>query len=205
MKRLIICSIPMKKEVERTVYASDDLSLPVSDKPYMYPVNSFLSQKAEGSDEYKVLLLAKNDGNPYYEKNAEDFKKELGDVFASVGAKAEFVMIDTAFSKEKEIPEQLMGRIVDEIEVGDHIMADITYGPKELPIVIFSALGFAEKFLECDIDNIVYGKADFEEGKVVRTEIWDMSPLYYLSSVTNTIQCDDPEKARKMLKSLLSL
>lgn len=205
MKRLIICSVPMKKEVEKTVYASDDLSLPVSDMPYMYPINSFLSQKAEGSDEYKVLLLAKNDGNPYYEKNAEDFKKELGDVFASVGAKAEFVMIDTEFSKEKEIPEQLMGRIVDEIEVGDHIMADITYGPKELPIVIFSALGFAEKFLECDIDNIVYGKANFEEGKVVRTEIWDMSPLYYLSSVTNTIQCDDPEKARKMLKSLLSL
>ncbi len=205
MKRLIICSVPMKKEVEKTVYASDDLSLPVSDMPYMYPINSFLSQKAEGSDEYKVLLLAKNDGNPYYEKNAEDFKKELGGVFASVGAKAEFVMIDTDFSKEKEIPEQLMGRIVDEIEVGDHIMADITYGPKELPIVIFSALGFAEKFLECDIDNIVYGKADFEEGKVVRTEIWDMSPLYYLSSVTNTIRCDDPEKARKMLKSLLSI
>lgn len=205
MKKLLICSIPMKKEVERTVYASDDLSLPVSDKPYMYPINSFLSQKADDSDEYKVLLLVKNDGNPYYEKNAEDFKKELGDVFASVGAKAEFVMIDTEFSGEKEIPEQLMGRIVDEIEVGDHIMADITYGPKELPIVIFSALGFAEKFLECDIDNIVYGKADFEDGKVVRTEIWDMSPLYYLSSVTNTIQCDDPEKARKMLKSLLSL
>jgi len=205
VKKLLICSIPMKKEVERTVYASDDLSLPVSDKPYMYPINSFLSQKADDSDEYKVLLLVKNDGNPYYEKNAEDFKKELGDVFASVGAKAEFVMIDTEFSGEKEIPEQLMGRIVDEIEVGDHIMADITYGPKELPIVIFSALGFAEKFLECDIDNIVYGKADFEDGKVVRTEIWDMSPLYYLSSVTNTIQCDDPEKARKMLKSLLSL
>lgn len=205
MKKLLICSIPMKKEVERTVYASDDLSLPVSDKPYMFPINSFLSQKAEGSDEFKVLLLVKKDGNPYYEKNAEEFKKELGDVCDSIGAKAEFVMIDTEFSGDKEIPEQLMGRIVDEIEVGDHIMADITYGPKELPIVIFSALGFAEKFLECDIDNIVYGKADFEEGKVIRTEIWDMSPLYYLSSVTNTIQCDDPEKARKMLKSLLSI
>ena len=100
---------------------------------------------------------------------------------------------------------QLMGKIVDEIDNGSHIIVDITYGPKDLPIIIFTALGFAEKFLECEVDAIIYGQASFVDGHVVNTKICDMSPLYYLSSVTNTIKCDEPEKARKALKSLLSL
>ena len=63
----------------------------------------------------------------------------------------------------------------------------------------------SEKFLKCEIDNIVYGQADFIDDKVVGSIICDMTPLYCLSSVTNTINCDDPQKARLMLKSLLSL
>ena len=98
-----------------------------------------------------------------------------------------------------------MGRLIEEIETGAHILVDITYGPKDLPIVIFSALNFAEKFLKCEIDNIVYGQAAFEGDKVVGSVICDMIPLYCLSSVTNTIKCEDPLKARQMLKSLLSI
>ena len=98
-----------------------------------------------------------------------------------------------------------MRKLIDEIDIESQIMADITYGPKDLPIVIFSTLSFAEKFLKCKIDNIVYGQADFIDDKVVGSIICDMTPLYCLSSVTNTIKCDDPQKARQMLKSLLSL
>ena len=50
-----------------------------------------------------------------------------------------------------------MGSIVDELEIGARVLVDTTYGPKDLPIVIFTALNFAEKFLECQIDNIIYG------------------------------------------------
>ena len=71
-------------------------------------------------------------------------------------------------------------------------------------IAVFDG-NFAEKFLGCDIDNIIYGQANFVDGKPVNTKIWDMVPLFYLNTVTNTIHCDTPEKARKTLKSLLSL
>ena len=98
-----------------------------------------------------------------------------------------------------------MSKIVDEIEDNSHIICDTTYGPKDLPIVLFSVLNFAEKYLKCDIDNILYGQATFVDGKPTDTKLCDMSPLYYLNSVTNTIRCDDPNKAREMLKNLLSL
>lgn len=205
MKKTIICSIPMREHVANTVYSNDDGSLPVSDKPFRYPINSLLSQTVKEEDELKIILLIKKDGNSFYEKNTVDYKHEIEIICADTGAKAEFIPIDTAFSQKKENHEQLMGKLIDGIDIGSHIMADITYGPKDLPIVIFSALSFAEKFLKCDIDNIVYGQADFENDRVVGSFICDMIPLYCLSSVTNTIKCDDPQKARQMLKSLLSL
>ena len=205
MKKIIICSIPMRENVEKTVYISNDLSLPVSERACKYPVNSFLSQTIEQGDEWKVILLVKKDRNANYKKNTEDFRKEMEEICGCSGAKAEYVVIDTDFDQEKETHEQVMGRLVDEIEVGAHIISDITYGPKDLPIIIFSALNFAEKFLECAIKNILYGKAEFKDHKIVSSEICDMISLYYLSSVTNTIRCDDPQKARQMLKSLLSI
>lgn len=205
MKKIIICNIPMREYIANTVYSSDDRSLPVSDKPYRYPINSLLSQTVNAEDELKIILLIKKDGNTFYEKNTADYKQEIEDICRTTGGKAEFVSIDTAFSQEKENHEQLMKRLVDEIDTGAHIMVDITYGPKDLPIVIFSALNFAEKFLKCEIDNIVYGQATFKDDKVVGSTICDMIPLYCLSSVTNTIKCDEPEKARQMLGSLLDL
>ncbi len=205
MKKIIICNIPMREYVANTVYSSEDRSLPVSDNPYRYPINSLLSQTVNAEDDLKIILLIKKDGNTFHEKNTADYKQEIEEVCRNTGAKAEFVSIDTAFSQEKENHEQLMKRLVDEIDTGAHIMVDITYGPKDLPIVIFSTLNFAEKFLKCEIDNIVYGQAMFKDDKVVGSTICDMIPLYCLSSVTNTIKCDEPEKARQMLGSLLEL
>ncbi len=204
MKKIVICNIPMREKVANMVYTSDDRSLPVSDQPYRYPINSFLSQTVDKSDELKLILLVKDDGNSFYKKNTEDFKQEIEGICNSTGAKAEYVIINTAFAQDKEVHEQLMGRLVDEIDTDAHVIADITYGPKDLPIVIFSALNFAEKFLGCEVDNIVYGQAEFKDDKVVVSTICDMIPLYCLSSVTNTIKCDDSKKARQMLKSLLS-
>ena len=194
-----------ERKSDQTVYVSEDLSLPVVEKPVRYPINAFLEKTLKADDVLKVLLLVKKDEYSCYEKNESDFKKELEEANKHIGARIEYVTIDTDFSQSRIVHEQLMGRIVDEIETESHILADITYGPKDLPIVIFSVLEFAEKFLACEIDNIVYGQADFVDGKAVNTKICDMIPLYCLSSVTKTIRCNDPEKAKKMLKSLLSL
>ena len=123
----------------------------------------------------------------------------------SVGANIVYKIIETDYSEEQFVHEKLMSDIIDELDENVHIQCDITYGPKDLPIVLFSALNFAEKFLHCDIDNILYGKVTFVDGKPMDTKLCDMVPLYYLNSVTNTIRCDDSQKARKMLKDLLSL
>ena len=42
MKKTIICSIPMKKIVDKSVYESDDLSVPVSSTAVRYPINAYI-------------------------------------------------------------------------------------------------------------------------------------------------------------------
>jgi hypothetical protein len=205
MKKTIICNIPMKEIVDQSVYVSNDLSIPVSSRAVRYPINAMLEETLSAEDEIKILLLLKKDEVGHYEKNKTDFEEELLKVNERCGAQFNIEVLDTDFSQDKSVHEQLMGRIVDEIDNDSHILVDITYGPKDLPIVIFAALGFAEKFLNCEIDGIIYGQASFVDGHAVNTKVCDMSPLYYLSSVTNTINCDGPDKARKTLKSLLSL
>lgn len=205
MKKTIICGIPMKKVIDEVVYRSDDKSIPSADRAVRYPVNAFLEETLKPSDELKIILLVKQDPHGSHEHNIGLFKEELANANVSIGAKVSYSVIDTDFSQSKSVHEHLMGRLVDEFDIGAHVIADTTYGPKDLPIVIFTALNFAEKFLKCEIDNIIYGQASFVDGHAVDTKLCDMIPLYYLGSITNTIHCIEPEKAKSMLKALLSI
>lgn len=205
MKKILFCNIPMKANVDKCVYTSEDFSIPVSDTPVTYPVNAFFEKTLKADDEVKAILLVKKDEFGNYKKNVTACIEELMSAAEKSGAKVEYKIIDTDFNEMQSTHDKLLLDIVDEFEEKSHITADITFGPKDLPIVLFTALNFGEKFFECEIDNIVYGQASFVEGKAVNTKICDMIPLYYLNSVTNTVNCDSPDKAKEMLKALLSM
>lgn len=204
MKKTIICNIPMKEHVDLSVYTSNDQSLPVSDKEVRYPITAFLQETLKPEDEVDILLIVKNDNYGHFEKNTRDFCQEFEEINATIGAKFKYSIINSKFEETKATHEQLLGSIVEELSVDSHIIADVTYGPKDLLVVLFTAFNFAEKFLNCTVENIVYGQANFENGKAVNTKICDMIPLYCLGSVTDLIRCDDPAKAKAMLKMLIS-
>ena len=205
MRKTVICNITMKEKTDKCKYRTTDLSLPVSAREVVYPVSAFLEKTLTKDDEIKAVMLVKKDPNGNYQKNAAEFVEEILAINESIGAKIDFKTVETSFSEEQTVHEELLSKIVDEIDDKTHIIADITYGPKDLPIVLFSAMNFAEKFLECEIENIIYGQAVFKDGKPTDTKICDVVPLYYLNSVTNTIRSEDSTRARQMLKSLLSL
>lgn len=205
MKKILFCNVSMKSKIYKSVYKSDDFSVPVSDKEVLYPVSAFLEKTLTANDEVKVILLVKQDEFENYKKNVSDCINELSGVADKLGAKIDFKTIYTEFNEEQLTHAQLLLDIVEEFEKNAHIVSDITFGPKDLPVVLFTALNFAEKFFNCEIDNIVYGQASFSDGKPVNTKICDMVPLYYLNSVTNTVNCHSSEKAKEMLKTLLSI
>ena len=205
MKKTVICNITMKEETDKLVYPSTDRSLPTSDRAVIYPINAFLEKTIRSDDEITVVLLVKKDPMGNYKKNTALFVEELLAANENIGAKIVFKTIETEYTEEQSVHEDLLGMIVDEIEDGTHVIADITYGPKDLPIILFTVLNFAEKFLGCEVDNLIYGHVNFQKGVPTNPKICDMLPLYYLNSITNTVRAEEPNRARQMLKSLLSI
>jgi len=208
MKKIVFCNVPMRSAsgIKRDIYTSNDYSVPVAETPVKYPVNAFLEKTLVADDNVKAILLVKKDSEGNYKQNVSECITEMLNAAEKSGARVDYKIIETEFEETQEVHDNLLLSIVDELEEGAHIVADITYGPKDLPIVLFTAMNFAEKFFNCEIDDIVYGQADFaNDGSIKSMRICDMVPLYYLNSVTNTVNCNSSEDAKKMLKSLLSM
>ena len=205
MNRTVICNIPMKLNVVPSVYKNVNRKLEVSEREVRYPVNALLEKNLTADDNVTALLLVKKANYGDSEKNTQLFIDELNSVNESIGAKIEYKIIETAFEQDRAVYEELLGKLVDEIKDGESITADITYGPKDVPIIVFYALSFAEKFLDCDITNIVYGQSDFDENNnPYNTRFCDMLPLFVIGSVTNNIQGEASDRARELLEGLIS-
>ena len=196
MKKTVIVDIPMTQKINLNAY----------DQKYAFPIAAFLAGQLKPEDEIRCILLTKHSAFSRSEERVELFRNEMAMANEGIGAQISYHIIESEFEEEREVHEKLMAEIVSHIENDSHILADITFGPKDVPIIVFAVLNFAEKFLGCEVDNIIYGQGFFDQdNKFVEGKICELIPLYSLSSLTNTLDCPDPDKARAMLNSIVSL
>ncbi|MDE5755667.1 MAG: TM1812 family CRISPR-associated protein [Clostridia bacterium] len=210
MRKIVFSNLPMKKELNKLKYRVDGNSTIEYDDEIIFPVNSVLARTMQKGEKIKVVLLSKNDIEGNSSINAGIFQKELNDINRNIGAEIEYVTIATPFEETRDIHEKLLRDMIGKLEEKTEIIGDITYGPKPLPIIMFSVMSFAEKFFNCKINNIVYGKVDFVKDKnnilnPTNPVLYDLTPLYYLNSITNSIACKTSEEAIKALDTLLTL
>ena len=99
------------------------------------------------------------------------------------------------------------GLFMQELDtINEDIAAKISYGPKPLPMILICVLSFAEKFLNCDVKSVVYGKVSFgQDNKACSPELFDVTSLYYLNNLTNSMVAGDGKEARKNLDEFFSL
>ena len=93
------------------------------------------------------------------------------------------------------------------LEQDSQIILDMTYGTKTLIPVLFYILGYAEKFFNADIKTILYDKADFENNRPVHgtCELYDVTSLYYLNSLTSVMEAPDGKTALERLDKFFAL
>lgn len=200
----------MTKKLHALKYSIDGNSEIDYDGKVVFPINAVLAKTLKKGEMVTVVMLKKLDVEGNSDINVGEFMKELNSINRKIGASIDYKIIDTAFEEDKDTHETLLRRMIDTIKDNSVIYADMTYGPKSLPIVLFSVLNFAEKFFNGNIKNIVYGKVNFvsnEKGESLPRNpvLCDMTPLYYLNSVTNSMECKNGEEAKKMLDNLLNL
>lgn len=199
----VIVNLPMTQKKEKTVYAGTE-GLPSSDKERIYAVNSYLEETLRPEDDVKIILIAKQTEFTNEKEIVETFTEEFREI-NHVGCKAETVVIRSEFVETSKVHEALMAELVSDIDDGARLITDITFGPKDLPLIMFAVLAFAENYLQCTIEHILYGQAIFSDNNTIeKTYLCDMGPLYSLSSLTSSIRFRSPDEARKMLNSIIS-
>ncbi|MFP3041066.1 hypothetical protein LQZ19_04490 [Treponema primitia] len=205
MKKIIICNIMMKNRLDHFRYKVSGNSTIEFDGEVIFPINGVLARTLNKNDEVKVVLLKKEDINGNSDRNVGEFMRELNLINKDIGSVIDYKVLSTPHNESREIQEKLLKDIVDEFTDNAAVYADITYGTKSLPIIVFSVLNFVEKFFKADIKNIVYGKVDFDKNGIpINPELFDMTPLFYLNSIANTMECKDSDQAKKLLDSILT-
>lgn len=205
MKKTIFCDIPMKNNLTPMVYKGTGNANSKYGQPVIYPINAILADTISKQDEIKVILLRTENATENNKKNSELFIQELDSINSKINAKITYDILDSEFKETKNNHEFRLKQMIDKIEDGSQLFADITYGPKPLPMIIMCVLSFAEKFLNCDVKSVVYGKVNFIGEKISNPELYDVTSLYYLNNLTNTMVAKNSKDARKVLDDFFEL
>lgn len=205
MKKIIFCDIPMKSNLKAMVYKGTGNVNSCYDKPVIYPINAVLADTIKKDDEIKVILLRTENPTENNQKNNDLFIQELNSINTSIGAKITYEVLDSEFKETKNNHELRLKQMIDKIEDGSELFADITFGPKPLPMILMCVLSFAEKFLKCDVKSVVYGKVNFTGENISNPELYDVTSLYYMNNLANSMVAKDGTEARKTLDEFFSL
>lgn len=203
MKKIVFCNIMMKKKLDKFVYPLDGEML--LDKEVSFPINTVLAKELQKGDEVQVVLMRKDDIEGNAVRNVSEFMLELNDINNAIGANINYKVIASQFDESKNTQEMQLRSMIDTLSENAEIYCDMTYGPKSLPIIMFSVLNFAEKHFNADLKYLVYGKVDFVDGKPCNPAMIDMTPLYYLNSITSAIESRNGEDAKKILDVVLAI
>lgn len=203
--KIYFSTIPMQK-VNPLVYRSVENKAIEYNEPVRFPGNALMAKALRKGDKVKVVRIITE--GKFSDENVGLQKEELDRINSTIGAEIEYVDIREQFREDSATTQSRFRQLIGTLEEECDVYADMTYGPKTLTPVLFYALGFAERFFDADIRNIIYGKATFGADKMPipeETEIFDVTSLYYLNSLTNVMDAPDGKTALERLDRFFKL
>lgn len=221
MKKIIFVDIPLYKKDCLNYHGTGNVKSKY-DKPVLYPINAFLLDELKDNDELKIVLLKTKTGKELEDEqtkqNARCYEDELDSILKQLSAgkidgyravknvKVDYVPLVSDFDESKENHEIRFKNMLNYLEEDCDVYADITFGPRLIPMMILYVFNFAERFFNCKIRGILYGKALFDEkNKAHSGEMFDVSPMYYLNNLVNSMEAPDGKAAIKALDTFFSL
>lgn len=204
MKKIVFVTLMMADNMQKRHYPVDGNSFIEYPGEVYYAINAVLAKTLKTDDNVKIILLETKAGDKAGSKNAQFFMNELNEINDKIKAKIRYEVIPFEFITEKDGFKELYLNLIKNLEEEAELYADITFGPKSLPLLIFAAMQFGEKFFDCSIGNVIYLKSEFKNGKIVENSqlICDYTPLYLFNSFTNAIESASGDKAVNTVEKL---
>ena len=216
MKKIVFATLPMQEvegdgwDPEGYVYSFEENKDCECAKKVHFAVDGFLAATLKKDEDVKVVRVLVNSGKSM--RNAEIQKAELEELNKGIGAKIAYDEVTTEFDETSKTIEERFRKLIGTLEDDCEIVLDMTFGSKTLIPVLFYVLGFAEKFFNADIKNILYDKTEFQRlpgGKSVlkpdSCKLYDITPLFYLNSLTSVMSAPDSKTALERLDKFFAL
>lgn len=200
MKRIYITAIPLDSNFSISRYAAEPANYrpqkPV--RPYYYPITPVIADTARQGDEIKVIAVRQK--NSPHSENLEIFRRELD----GLGLPCALTDLTTPENQQRDGLLALFEALTGEMESDACYYADATFGTKTYPLVLSSALHYAEKILdEVEVCGIYYRELTREDGKVKSVQQYDISALFTLDGIVDMAAEDDLPDKKKFIRMML--
>ena len=185
MRKVFISTVSMQN-VKEYKYKSD--VYPESSAT-AYPITiSFENNCNKGDKALMLTIVTHTEEKNIAEGNYVTLTNQVRGLAEKIGVDVEFVEVPMSPAVKQDSPQKLYKNLISALKDDDEIYADITYGFKYNPIVIFAALNYAYQTKSgVDIQEICYG--NLFDGTPVKQEpkpeLFDVTSLFYMNSISN--------------------
>ena len=212
VRKVFISTVPMQ-QTRSVKNRSRDFEL--GDKEYKAPISYLLDANVRPGDD--VLILTAAGTREWPQKNYQEWKNEFEEILKTRQVKARFEEItepdfdrDNFNSEQDNLDSltfsQFFKDVADQIQDGDSIYADVTYGMKCYTIAMMIALQYVAKACKnTDVKAVIY--AQYFKGEQGKTpdcaDLIDVTSLLYLSSMLANVEPGQKENMDSFLKLVL--
>ena len=199
MKRIYITAVPLDSNFLITPYAAKAVNYPQNcASPTAFPITPILADTARAGDTVKVLAVRQKNSPP--SENLAALRRELD----SLNLPYTLVDLTTPENQQRDDLLTLFETLTDAMESDACYYADATFGTKTYPLVLSSALHYAQKILDdTEVCGIYYRELTREQGQVKTACQYDISALFALDSLVDLAASEDMRDKKKFIKMML--
>lgn len=168
MKRVYITAVPLPSNftLKAETVQCFNIDLPTDDK-MIFPITRLIRATMQPGDQASVVTVRQV--NDAQNANFDNLKEELTRLLGTY----QLTDITIPETQKKDFLMNLFRQLIDTLEEDCIVYADATFGTKTYPLVLFSALNYAVKIKECEVDRIIY-----QEQKRIRSPINPSRPQF---------------------------
>lgn len=193
MKKYIF-ALPNER-AEKKYYRNDDVELETA-FPMLLPIRL----TAEQDDTVNVTLII-TENSEGTRSNFLTLMMELKKLAQERGFRYELTEIRISGEEAPEKQKRIFESLIETIGDDEELFADITFGNKAVPIVIFTALSYGYKLRRnTEIKTVFYAESEADEPK-----LHDISTLFHMESVIHSVSRSVPDEPLSIIKRILNM
>lgn len=212
MKKFITTIPPMQRpwNLKNGIYTAVNNERLCCDFETCFPVLPLIKGYSEENEEIEIIAIFADDPERCRDKetdldisraNYDRFKYHLDKYLSNINYKIN--EITTKYDETVETHLNTFTKIIEQINEGDTVFADITFGTKPLPIIEIMALNYALRVKkDVQVECLSYGGYNFNTGKM---GVFDVTSLLYMDEIINNMAKMNVENPLEMIKDILKL